>query len=93
MGVKVVEGEASHTLNTSEGEGMDGGSTLFSNSVHGLISGVMCMLYACEGVYRVTPPHPPVRPVSLVYPASLTHPASLAHPVSLAHCQLPLLHL
>ena len=101
MVVKVVEGEASHALNTSEGEGVDGGGASQTQCMD--LSGVMCVLYACEGVHRITPPHPPVHPASLVRPASLTcpmsrvpcPPASLVHPVSLArptHCQLPLLH-
>ena len=67
MVVKVVEGEASHVLNTSEGEGMDGGGAFQTQRVD--LSGVACVLYACKGVYRITLPHPPVRPVSL--PASL----------------------
>ena len=49
MAVKVVGGEASHVLNTSDGEGVDGGSTLFSNSVHGLISHVA--LYCTQLAY------------------------------------------
>ena len=56
-----------NALNMSEGEGMDGGGTLFSNSACGLICGVVCMLYACEGVYRVTPGSAP-----LVYNCDVT---------------------
>ena len=91
MAVKVVEGEASHALNTSEVRAWMAAVLCFQTQ-H-VDSGAVHMLYTCVGVYCITPPQSPVRPVSLVYPASLTHPASLAHPVSLAHCQLPLLHL
>ena len=70
---KVVEGEASHALNTSEGESVDGGGAFQTQRVD--LSGVVRMLYTCEGVYRITLPHPPVRPVSL--PASLVIPRLL----------------
>ena len=73
--VKVVEGEASHALNTSEGEGVDGGGASQTQCMD--LSGVTHMLYACEGVYRITLPHPPVHPASLVRPVSLVHPTSL----------------
>ena len=82
MVAKVVEGEASHMLNMSKGEGVDGGGAFQTQFMD--LSGVARVLYACEGVYHVTLPHPPVRPASLVRPMSLACPM---------HCQLPLLHL
>ena len=82
MVVKVVEGEASHMLNTSEVRAWMAAALCFQTQC--VDSGVACVLYACEGVYHVTPPHPPVHPVSLIHPASLMCPASLVHPASLA---------
>ena len=81
MAAKVVEGEASHALNTSEGEGMDGGGAFQTQCVD--LSGVVHVLSACEGVYRVTLPHPPVRPVSLVS----SHVSRVSH-VSCTSCIL-----
>ena len=47
--VKVVEGEASHALNTSE---VRAAALHFQTQC--VDSGVVHMLYACEGVYHVT---------------------------------------
>ena len=81
MAVKVVEGEASHALNTSEVRVWMAAALCFQTQ-H-MDSGVACMLYTCESVYHVTLPHPPVCPASLVCPVSLIRPAPLARPASL----------
>ena len=78
----MVEGEASHALNTSEVRVWMVAVLCFQTQR--MDSGVAHMLYTCKGMYRVTPPHPPVRPASLIRPVSLVHPASLMCPVSLA---------
>ena len=82
MAVKVVEGEASHALNTSEVRAWMAAALCFQTQR--VDSGVMHVLYTCECVYCITPPHPPVCPVSLIHPASLARPTSLARPVSRA---------
>ena len=80
MVVKVVEGEASHALNMSEVRVWM--VVVLCFQTQRVDSSVARVLYACEGVYCVTPPHPPVHPASLVRPASLARPASraLLHP-------------
>ena len=80
MAVKVVEGEASHVLNTSEVRAWMVAALCFQTQR--MDSGVAHVLYACEGVYHVTPPHPPVCPVSLVRPASHSSCVSCASRVS-----------